>query len=89
MASEWSMRCPEPGCQVWMSIRLIKGGKSYFAHCRGCGRIQFGPAYLLDRLKHETIICPHDVTLIKCKGGLTSWCPICRVRTFIYPKAQE
>jgi len=29
-------------------------------------------------------LCPHRLERKPCRGGHTTWCPICRVRSFIY-----
>lgn len=83
MASK-TMKCPD--CGADMSIGLAKGGKRFYAHCPGCGRLQFGPAGLLARLEYTDSVCPHGVELNVCKRGQTSWCPLCRIRTFTYRK---
>lgn len=79
-----TIKCPDCGAE--MSIRLTKGGKRFYAHCPGCGRMQFGSAESLVRLDYTDTVCNHGVELTACKRGFTSWCPICRVRTFIYQK---
>lgn len=80
-----TMKCPD--CGAVISIHLVKGGRRFYAHCTGCGRMQFGPAESLERLTAGALyVCTHGVELTPCKRGFTSWCPICRVRTFTYQK---
>jgi len=82
MKAEFTMTCQQCGAE--MSINLVKGGRRFSAHCFGCGLHMFGPVPLLDRLKYVNAVCPHKPELKACKRGLTSWCAVCRVRTFAY-----
>lgn len=63
------------------------GGKGYMAQCAGCGSTTFfrSPA-LLERLRYGNTMCPHHPPVTPCKTGFTTWCRICRVRTFYYEK---
>ena len=82
MTTNRAMKCPDCGAQ--MAIRLTKGERRFYAHCPGCGRMQFGPAQSVARLDYSDAICQHSIERTPCKRGFTSWCPICRVRTFTY-----
>lgn len=61
------------------------GEKGYMAHCPACGALTFfRNADLLERLNYGGSLCPHKLEAKPCTGGKTTWCPVCRVRTF-YP----
>jgi len=82
MKSKYEIICQK--CGAKMPVRLLKDGWRFSAHCPGCGLIMFGPSALLSRLESQDTVCPHNPELKPCKRGFTSWCPICRVRTFAY-----
>ncbi len=82
MNSKREMTCQMCGSK--MPARLLKGGSRFSAHCYGCGLQMFGPGLLLERLEYVDTVCPHTPELKPCKRAFTSWCPICRVRTFAY-----
>jgi hypothetical protein len=48
--------------------------------------IEKGYPILLQRLHFGGKLCPHELEKKPCRGGHTTWCPICRVRSFIYDK---
>ncbi len=67
---------------VWESSRGF-----WWAHCPNCGRMVFwrNKAHT-EKLKFGAkSICPHEPELKPCKNEqtLTSWCKLCRVRTFV------
>ena len=84
--TKFKMTCQQ--CGAKMSINLVKGGRRFSAHCFGCGLQMFGPAPLSDRLGYVDAVCPHKPELKACRRGLTSWCAICRVRTFAYERPE-
>lgn len=59
-----------------------RGG--YYSHCLACGAMTFfNSQQLLEKLRAGAkSVCPHNPQFKKCTGGLTSFCPICRVRVF-------
>lgn len=75
-----SMTCQ---CGAKMPLYGLKDGR-FMGHCFGCGLIMFGPSPLLERLRLGGVLCPHHPQPKPCKGGSTTWCPLCRVRTFSY-----
>lgn len=81
--TEYQMTCQQ--CGAKMAVYLIKDSR-FMGQCYGCGSILFGPASLLERLKYTDTICPHHPDLKPCKGGVTSWCRLCRIRMFAYNK---
>ena len=72
--------CP---CGSKAGITETKWG--YHSHCPHCGRLTFFKSdVLLEKVKlGAKSVCDHGIELKPCKGGSTSWCPICRVRTFL------
>ena len=66
------------------------GEKGYLAHCAGCGSLTFfhNPV-LLERLRFGGQLCPHQPEQKPCAGGHTTWCPVCRVRSFYYSSEEE
>jgi hypothetical protein len=44
----------------------------------------FDNPLLLERLRFGGRLCPHKLEKKPCRGGHTTWCPTCRVRSFIY-----
>lgn len=65
------------------------GEKGYMAQCVGCGSTTFfrSPT-ILQRLRYGNTACPHHPPVKPCKTGFTSWCRICRVRTFYYEEPE-
>ncbi len=78
--TEFSLDCP---CGAKALIFELERG--YMAHCVACGAITFfdNPA-LLGRLRYGGQLCPHDPKPKPCRGGHTTWCPVCRIRIFYY-----
>ncbi|MEK7874638.1 MAG: hypothetical protein AAB325_00375 [Pseudomonadota bacterium] len=77
---EFRLKCP---CGA--SAPVFEVGERFMAHCAGCGAITFwGNPALLERLKYSNQLCSHELERRPCKGGQTTWCPKCRVRTFYY-----
>lgn len=75
--------CP---CGAKAPISTSKSG--YYIHCLKCGRLTFFRSQvLLERVRlGAKSVCDHSVEMKPCKGGgLTSWCSLCRVRTFQRP----
>lgn len=65
-------------------VYKIQGGR-YMAHCAGCGRLDFfDNPVLLERVAQGGRLCPHELEWKPCRGGQTSWCVTCRVRSFTY-----
>jgi len=57
--------------------------KGYMSHCPGCGRLTFfRGSILLERVRLGGDLCPHQLEPKPCPGGYTTWCPLCRCRTF-------
>ncbi len=66
------------------------GDRGYMAHCPGCGMITFFHSpQLLERLRFGGQLCPHHPERKPCPGGHTTWCSICRVRTFYYDSGER
>jgi hypothetical protein len=78
--TDYTMSCE---CGARLLIYKIKN-EQFFARCFGCGQVTFGPISLLERLKFTDKICPHHPEKKHCKGGMTTWCPLCQIRCFIY-----
>lgn len=78
--TEFRLHCP---CGARAPVFTV--GDRYMAHCAGCGAITFwGNPALLERLRYADQICTHHPERRACRGGWTTWCPRCRVRTFYY-----
>ncbi|MBI2853344.1 MAG: hypothetical protein HYX87_00300 [Chloroflexi bacterium] len=59
------------------------GTRGFMAHCAACGTLTFFKnADLLERVRYGGPLCPHKPERKPCPGGHTTWCLICRVRTF-------
>jgi transcription elongation factor Elf1 len=59
--------------------------KGYMAHCLSCGAITFfDNPQLLERIRFGGKLCPHQLEEKPCRGGHTTWCSLCRIRTFYY-----
>jgi hypothetical protein len=79
--TDLSMRCH---CGAAAPIFRLKGGR-FMGHCPDCGSLAFfSNPVLLERVRHGARLCPHDLERKPCRGGWTTWCPRCRVRTFYY-----
>ena len=75
-------------CPCGAKAPVQETGKGYYAHCPGCGRMTFfkNPV-LLERLRLGGPLCLHHPQPKPCKGGSTTWCPMCRVRSFSYQES--
>jgi hypothetical protein len=71
-----------------MPVYMVKDDR-FMTHCFGCGQIMFGPSPLLERLKFSDYICPHNSAKTPYKGGWTSWCSLCRMRSFFYEQRKS
>ena len=79
--TEFSLTC---SCGAKARVFSI-GEKGFMAHCPACGALTFfRNADLLERVRLGGSLCSHELAKKSCPGGHTSWCPVCRVRTF-YP----
>jgi len=77
--TEFHLHCE---CGAKARVYAIEG-KGYMAHCAACGMLVFFQNEdLLERVKYGGPLCPHKPERKPCPGGHTSWCLICRVRTF-------
>ncbi len=80
--TNFKVKCDE--CGALASV-FTAGESRWYCHCHGCGKKWFGSdTDLLERLKHSDTVCHHNPATKPCKGGYTTWCPLCRVRTFSY-----
>ncbi len=78
--TEFSLDCP---CGV--KARIFELEKGYMAHCLSCGAITFfDNPQLLERLHFGGKLCHHQLEQKPCRGGHTTWCSLCRIRTFYY-----
>jgi len=85
-ATEFFLDCP---CGAKAQVFEL-GDKGFMAHCPGCGSLTFfHNPQLLQRLGFGGQLCPHQPEQKPCPGGDTSWCPICRVRTFYYNRGER
>ena len=72
-------------CDCGEKAAVFELEKGYMAHCPGCGGVTFfDNPMLLERLRFGGKLCTHQLEKKACRGGHTTWCPICRVRSFIY-----
>ena len=83
--------------KVWTGIYLdcpcgakaavfASGDCKWFSHCVSCGRLTFwATPQLTERAKLGVKLCPHEPEFKTCKDGKskTSWCSVCRVRSFV------
>jgi|GEM_PF-1167611 len=75
--------CGEKAC-------IFELERGYMAHCLTCGAITFfDNPQLLERLRLGGKLCHHQLGQKPCRGGHTTWCPLCRVRTFYYSAEVE
>jgi len=78
--TEFSLDC---ACGVKAPVFELERG--YMVHCPGCGAITFfNNPQLLERLRFGGRLCHHHLEQKPCRGGHTTWCGVCRVRTFYY-----
>ena len=77
-------------CSCGAKARVFElGEKGFMAHCPACGALCFfHDPELLERLRFGAQLCPHELKPKPCPGGHTTWCPICRVRTFYYDERE-
>lgn len=78
--TEFTLDCP---CGEKAVIFALERG--YMGHCVNCGSIVFfdNPA-LLERLRFGGQLCSHHPKPKPCRGGHTTFCKVCRVRSFYY-----
>ena len=71
-------------CPCGSKAAVFESKSRYYAHCVGCGRISFwANPQLTEKIRLGGQLCSHKPPAKDCKGGKTSFCQICRVRTFI------
>jgi hypothetical protein len=72
-------------CNCGEKAPVFELEKGYMVHCSGCGAVTFfaNPA-LLKRLGFGGKLCHHKLEAKPCRGGHTTWCSLCRIRTFCY-----
>ncbi|MFC1910431.1 hypothetical protein ACFLXC_03960 [Chloroflexota bacterium] len=72
-------------CRCGAKARVFELEHSFMVHCAACGALTFfhNPE-LLERLRLGGQLCPHRPEPKLCPGGHTTWCSICRIRSFIY-----
>jgi len=81
--TELQLECP---CGAKSPVFQGKKGK-WHSHCINCGRLTFwSNPMLTERLRYDGQLCSHEIEPLQCKEGFTTWCKICRVRSFIYAK---
>ena len=74
-------------CVCGSKAAIFELEKGYMAHCPSCGAVTFfDNPILLKRVEFGGKLCPHQLEKKPCRGGHTTWCPVCRVRSFIYDK---
>lgn len=77
-------------CRCGAKARIFQLEKGYMAHCPGCGTLTFFHSpELLERVRFGGELCPHRLEQKPCPGGHTTWCPVCRVRTFYRDSGEE
>lgn len=83
-ATEFSIDCP-----CGEKARIFELERGFMARCLGCRAITFfDNPQLLERLRLGGKLCHHKIEPKACRGGRTTWCPVCRVRTFLYDKQE-
>ncbi len=76
-------------CSCGSKAPVYQLQKGYMAHCPDCGAVTFfDNPQLLQRLQYGGKLCLHQLERKPCRGGYTTWCPTCRVRTFEYRTEQ-
>jgi len=72
-------------CSCGAKARIFELERGFMGHCPDCGSITFfDNPQLLERLRFGGQLCHHHLEEKPCRGGHTTWCSICRVRTFRY-----
>jgi len=80
------MDCP---CGAKAPVFQLKE-TSFMVHCPACGALTFfHNPQLLERLRYGGRLCHHPLVRKPCRGGSTTWCPICRLRTFYYDGGEQ
>ena len=75
-------------CPCGEKAKVFERKRGYMAHCLNCGAITFFEnSQLLERLRFGAKLCPHELVNQPCRGGHTTWCPLCRVRSFYYHRS--
>lgn len=78
------------GCPCGTKAPIFELERGYMAHCLNCGAITFfDNPQLLERLRLGGRLCHHHLEQKPCRGGHTTWCGICRVRTFYYESERQ
>jgi len=77
-------------CRCGEKAPVFELERGYMGHCANCGAVTFfdNPA-LLERLRFGAQLCPHHLELKPCRGGHTTFCKVCRVRSFYYNSEEE
>ncbi len=71
-------------CPCGSKAAVVETNWGYNAHCTHCGKLIFWRnAQLTEKVELGGALCSHKPELKDCKGGKTSWCSLCRVRTFL------
>jgi hypothetical protein len=73
-------------CPCGSKAAIVRSDWGFQCHCPHCGRLTFfRNEALVEKIRLGVKkLCDHeDVVEKDCKGGKTSWCPKCRVRTFL------
>ncbi|MBN1368084.1 MAG: hypothetical protein JW967_09175 [Dehalococcoidales bacterium] len=72
-------------CSCGAKSPVIQTAESkWYSHCISCGRLTFwSNPMLTERLRYGGKLCPHNPESKDCKGGKTSFCPVCRIRVFL------
>ena len=77
-------------CGCGEKTQVYKLERGYMMRCPYCGAVTFfRDPILLTRLSFGGRLCPHQLEKKPCRGGHTTWCPICRVRSFEYDSQRE
>ncbi len=71
-------------CSCGAKSPVVQTKERWYSHCVCCGRMTFwSNPMLTERLKYGGELCSHKPAVKDCKGGKTSFCDLCRIRTFI------
>ena len=77
-------------CACGSKASVVETGWGYYCHCLHCGRLSFFKSdAVLEKIKLGGPLCSHAPELKPCKGGQTSWCNLCRIRTFLPTGGKE
>ena len=77
-------------CICGEKARIFELERGYMAHCIQCGSLTFfDNPQLLERLRFSGKLCHHQVVEKPCKTGTTSWCSLCRIRSFHYGNGEK